>query len=212
MGKRSNEGKNGICAHGLLCSIGSLLSAYRRQILKHGGTLQATYDPDTITHVVTDDKPFRGATLKALGLSTIGDIPPHVPTVTWSWVLEGYSRAERRKEATEKARQSMAKYKGKGKQKQVIEVEGDGQEVDDWDDVMPHEFLHAAFGDRIGAGSDWSRTESAAAKRTRAKGKGREPEGQNVGDDAPESSRISCASVYLSTAMGVHEGLQNVHS
>ncbi|KII94194.1 hypothetical protein PLICRDRAFT_419236 [Plicaturopsis crispa FD-325 SS-3] len=95
-------------------------------IVKHGATLQATYDPSTVTHIVTDATPT--PTLRALGLKSLYDIPHHVPTVTWRWILSGLGKAQRMK---------------------VVE----GQEEPEV--KMAFEFEHAAFAQRIDAGPGW---------------------------------------------------------
>ncbi|KAG6879314.1 hypothetical protein C0992_003641 [Termitomyces sp. T32_za158] len=59
-------------------------------IVRHGGTLLPRYDPSITTHIVTDAKV--PATLRALGLNDLSEIPNHIPTVTWDWVLKGFSR------------------------------------------------------------------------------------------------------------------------
>lgn len=43
------------------------------------------YDPKVTTHIVTDA--LMRPTLRALGLKALKDIPDHIPTVKWSWVL-----------------------------------------------------------------------------------------------------------------------------
>ncbi|KAF8808330.1 hypothetical protein BYT27DRAFT_7137453 [Phlegmacium glaucopus] len=54
-------------------------------IVKYGGNLMPEYDPGVTTHIVTDA--LMRPTLRALGLKTLKDIPDHIPTVTWNWVL-----------------------------------------------------------------------------------------------------------------------------
>lgn len=63
------------------------------QIVKHGGTLIPTYDPTTVTHIVTDAP--RPATLRALGYKRLSEIPDHIPTVKWDWVLSAIGRVGR---------------------------------------------------------------------------------------------------------------------
>jgi len=48
------------------------------------------YDPKVTTHIVTDA--LMRPTLRALGLKALKDIPDHIPTVKWSWVLTGIGR------------------------------------------------------------------------------------------------------------------------
>ncbi|EJD04833.1 Nucleotidyltransferase [Fomitiporia mediterranea MF3/22] len=54
---------------------------------KKGATVVPTYDPNVITHIVTEGN--ARVTLKALGLKSLGQIPLHIPTLTWKWVSEG---------------------------------------------------------------------------------------------------------------------------
>ncbi|KNZ71918.1 DNA polymerase lambda [Termitomyces sp. J132] len=58
-------------------------------IVRHGGNLLPRYDASIATHIVTDAKV--PATLRALGLKDLSEIPDHIPTVTWDWVLTGFS-------------------------------------------------------------------------------------------------------------------------
>jgi len=43
------------------------------------------FDPQVTTHVITDSQVL--STLRALGLRNLDDIPDHIATVRWSWVL-----------------------------------------------------------------------------------------------------------------------------
>jgi type IV secretory pathway VirB10-like protein len=158
----------------------------REQIVKHGGTLQATYDALTVTHIITDDTPFRPVTLKALGIPKMGDIPPWVPTVTWSWVVEGHGRAERRREDDDREKARKAKKAAKeGKKKEEKEGEKkEEEEEEDWEGVMPHEFMHAAFHDRVGAGPDWNKPVKAKKAPSAAKGKGKAKESKPDSNDS----------------------------
>lgn len=62
------------------------------QILRHGGTLAPVYDP-TVTHILTECKnPDQLA--EKIGLKKITDLPAHVPTMKWSWVLAGIAGAD----------------------------------------------------------------------------------------------------------------------
>lgn len=64
--------------------------------MKHGGYLTPTFDPVTVTHIVTDaSKIF---TLRALGYSRLSDIPDHIPTVKWDWILSAIGRPGQLKE------------------------------------------------------------------------------------------------------------------
>jgi DNA polymerase lambda len=55
------------------------------QILKHGGTITPTYDPQLNTHIITEAGEEK--TRRTLGLRHIQDIPDHIPTVKWNYVL-----------------------------------------------------------------------------------------------------------------------------
>ncbi|KAF8651065.1 hypothetical protein AX16_004928 [Volvariella volvacea WC 439] len=59
-------------------------------IVKHGGNLLPEYDPSIVTHIVTDAP--RAPTLRALGLKRLEQIPDHIPTVKWDWVLFGIGK------------------------------------------------------------------------------------------------------------------------
>lgn len=43
------------------------------------------FDPQITTHVITDANVL--PTLRALGVRSLKDIPDHIPTVRWSWIL-----------------------------------------------------------------------------------------------------------------------------
>ena len=58
---------------------------FQFQIVKYGGNLLPEYDPKVTTHIVTDA--LMRPTLRALGLKALKDIPDHIPTVRWNWVL-----------------------------------------------------------------------------------------------------------------------------
>ncbi|GBE86849.1 hypothetical protein SCP_1000910 [Sparassis crispa] len=132
-------------------------------IKKHGGTLVATYDPDEVTHIVTDIS--KEILLKALGLRSLDQIPSHIHTVKWRWIISGpiSSRSGR-----------AGQPKGKGK---AVDVGGDQaeddkgaqqeEEVPAW---MPYEFEYAAFDERIDADPFWQR--NMAHKRGRGTGDG----------------------------------------
>ncbi|KAG5638696.1 hypothetical protein H0H81_010921 [Sphagnurus paluster] len=60
-------------------------------IVKKGGELLTQYDAARVTHIVTDAQ--SRATLRALGLKDLKEIPDHVPTVTWGWVASSMGRA-----------------------------------------------------------------------------------------------------------------------
>jgi len=48
------------------------------------------FDRNVTTHIITDAN--AGATLRALGLKSLKEIPEHVPTVKWSWLLSVFGR------------------------------------------------------------------------------------------------------------------------
>ncbi|KAG1732642.1 uncharacterized protein EDB91DRAFT_1057918 [Suillus paluster] len=109
-------------------------------IVKHGGTLVPSYDPAIVTHIVTDA--MTRPTLKALGLKSLKEIPDHIPTVTWTWVISGYGRS-----GYNKAKHDEEANTTKGKAKAT----------DDDESVLDFEFLHAAFPERIDAGRSWQK-------------------------------------------------------
>jgi DNA polymerase lambda len=86
------------------------------------------YDPLVATHIITDAD--RRPTLRALGLQSFKDIPEHVPTVRWTWVLSGIKKADR-----------ASSRKNTKSQDNLDE------------DLMEDVWLHAAFSERIDAGS-----------------------------------------------------------
>ncbi|KAG1742603.1 hypothetical protein EDD22DRAFT_786565 [Suillus occidentalis] len=123
-------------------------------IVKHGGTLVPSYDPTTVTHIVTDAT--TRPTLKALGLKSLKEIPNNIPTVTWSWVISGYGR--------------LGYNKGKGKRgEEANNPKGKANATNDDESLLDFEFLHAAFPQRIDAGRSWQ---------SRGKGKLVEAKGQ----------------------------------
>ena len=58
---------------------------FQFQIVKYGGNLLPEFDPKVATHIVTDA--LKRPTLRALCLKSLKDIPDHIPTVRWNWVL-----------------------------------------------------------------------------------------------------------------------------
>jgi DNA polymerase lambda len=79
------------------------------------------YDPNVTTHIITDAP--AGTTLRALGVKRLKDIPDHIPTLKWSWVVAGIN------------------YKT-SLSKEEFDAKLDG-------DIL---FLHAAFHERMDAG------------------------------------------------------------
>jgi DNA polymerase lambda len=49
-----------------------------------------------VTHIVTDAP--KNSTLRALGYSRLSDIPDHIPTVKWDWILSAIGRPGQLKE------------------------------------------------------------------------------------------------------------------
>ena len=70
--------------------------SFQFQIVKYGGNLMPIYDPKVTTHIVTDAS--MRPTLRALGLKALKDIPEHIPTVKWNWVLTVIGRDNLTKE------------------------------------------------------------------------------------------------------------------
>lgn len=59
--------------------------------MRYGGNLIPKFDPTVVTDIVTDAQVH--PTLRALGLKTLDDIPDHIPTVKWGWIVSGIERA-----------------------------------------------------------------------------------------------------------------------
>lgn len=139
-------------------------------IIKHGGTLVPSYDPTTVTHIVTGAT--TRPTLKALGLKSLKEIPNNIPTVTWSWVISGYGR--------------LGYNKRKGKRgEEANDTKGKAKATNDDESLLDFEFLHAAFPERIDAGRSWQ---------SRGQGKLVEAKGQasaSANDLGGDFSRIS---------------------
>ncbi|KIM37902.1 hypothetical protein M413DRAFT_252511 [Hebeloma cylindrosporum] len=79
------------------------------------------YNPNVTTHIITDAP--EGTTLRALGVKRLKDIPEHIPTLKWSWVVSGINH-----------KNSLSK--------EEFDARLDG-------DIL---FLHAAFHERMDAG------------------------------------------------------------
>ncbi|KAJ7224647.1 DNA polymerase lambda [Mycena pura] len=58
-------------------------------IVKHGGTLLPVFDAERVTHVVSEAAMH--ATLRALSVTRLSQLPEHVPVVRWDWVVTGFS-------------------------------------------------------------------------------------------------------------------------
>ena len=108
--------------------------------MKHGGTLVPKFDPTIVTHIVTDAGVRH--TLQALSLKSLSDIPDHIPTVTWDWVVSGHGQAR-----MQKSNLSMD-----GDNRKKSEADGDDGNAND---SLDFEFMHAAFSERIDAGCNW---------------------------------------------------------
>ncbi|TCD65161.1 stretch-activated cation channel mid1 [Steccherinum ochraceum] len=57
-------------------------------LVKRGATLLPTYDPELVTHIITTAS--ARTTLEQLGLKSLREIPVHIPTLGWSWVIARY--------------------------------------------------------------------------------------------------------------------------
>ncbi|KAF9446855.1 hypothetical protein P691DRAFT_732480 [Macrolepiota fuliginosa MF-IS2] len=87
------EGKNIFYIGGDMQFAGERTRGRMELIVKHGGNLIPAYDPAIVTHIVTDaPKP---PTLRALGYKHLSEIPGHMPTVKWGWVLSAIGRTGR---------------------------------------------------------------------------------------------------------------------
>ncbi|KAF8624035.1 hypothetical protein AX15_006059 [Amanita polypyramis BW_CC] len=89
-------------------------------IVRHGGNLIPKFDAAVVTHIVTDAQ--LRPTMRALGLKSLDDIPDHIPTVKWSWIVSGIGRT-------------------------LGVLEGGSSDV-----KLEEVWLHAAFSKRINAG------------------------------------------------------------
>ncbi|KAG6849013.1 hypothetical protein H0H93_011996 [Arthromyces matolae] len=58
-------------------------------IARHGGNLLPKYDEATTTHIITDAGAL--ATLRALGLKHLSQIPNRIPTLKWTWMVKAMS-------------------------------------------------------------------------------------------------------------------------
>ena len=59
------------------------------KIVQHGGTLIPEFDPAVVTHAIVDEI-CKGSFLENIGLKRLKDIPEHIHTVTWDWVISGF--------------------------------------------------------------------------------------------------------------------------
>ncbi|PCH43258.1 hypothetical protein WOLCODRAFT_132716 [Wolfiporia cocos MD-104 SS10] len=137
-------------------------------IMKHGGTLVPVYDPAQMTHIVTDAS--APVLLRALGLRSLEEIPKHIPTVTWDWVL------------------SVRRPSESGKETAANAEHGENAQTD-------YEIMHAAYKQRIDAGMSFrvnaarpKQGHATAAYRSNAAGA---HHGPNRALDSGEISSIS---------------------
>ncbi|KAI0772384.1 DNA polymerase beta palm-domain-containing protein [Trametes elegans] len=112
-------------------------------ITRHGGTLVPRYDPAQITHIVTDTS--AGLLLRDIGLEKLSEIPQHIPTVKWSWVVSGVNRAPIRRAAQ---RNGLGKAPEKGPDRDPAH----GVEEDEYEYRVHNEYEHAAYSARLDAG------------------------------------------------------------
>ncbi|KAG5645146.1 hypothetical protein DXG03_006863 [Asterophora parasitica] len=111
-------------------------------ILREGGDVLPHFDPKVVTHIVSDASKL--SELRALGLKKLSDIPDHIPTVTWTWVVSAIGRAP-------------------------TMVPGEGRKV-----RMDEPWQHAKHAERIDAGSEVARPGLVRRNTDRVKGKEKE--------------------------------------
>ena len=101
-----------------------------------------SYDPAVVTHIVVAD--VKGPFKQRLGIKRYSDIPNHIPTVKWDWVLSGlkYRPVKRKKAPAAEGSASAAASTSNS-------VPGDEYE---YEYRMDGEWEHAAFPQRIDAG------------------------------------------------------------
>jgi len=56
-------------------------------LTKHGATLLPVYDPDQVTHIITNAA--IGTFKRGLGIKSLDEIPAHIPVLKWTWVVSG---------------------------------------------------------------------------------------------------------------------------
>ncbi|KAI0744452.1 hypothetical protein C8Q76DRAFT_699578 [Earliella scabrosa] len=98
------------------------------KIVQLGGELVAEYDPERITHIVSDAD--EGALLKELKLKSLLDIPKRIHTVRWDWVVEAMAAKPR---------------------KRVARTDGDvsGRDEGGYEYVLPREWDFPKYGKRV---------------------------------------------------------------
>ncbi|EIW76555.1 hypothetical protein CONPUDRAFT_63239 [Coniophora puteana RWD-64-598 SS2] len=153
-------------------------------IVKHGGTLAPTFDPEVVTYIITDTT--ARPTLRALGLKSLTEIPQHIPTVKWSWAISVVSRAQ-------KAADHVPN--------QILQRE---------DTLINFDFMHAAFAERIDAGSGWQKITSGRAKGGAAlqRLKKEEDKGKSksdVGEGGPSNGDLSIISCPGTVVPSTHD-------
>ncbi|RPD63457.1 hypothetical protein L227DRAFT_572605 [Lentinus tigrinus ALCF2SS1-6] len=153
-----------------------------RIIVKHGGELLPEYDPEKVTHIICEREMGPGL-LHALKLKKPTDIPEHIPTVTWSWIVSGQDRKPVRK--TEKGEQTDGDAR----------VAADASEDEDnYEYPMDWLFNHATFKERIDAGTTpWgdivrSKREREAQKKNGAAKDGPSRSGASTNNNLPGQS------------------------
>ncbi|KAJ7658507.1 hypothetical protein B0H17DRAFT_1096959 [Mycena rosella] len=57
-----------------------------RLMAKHGANLFPVFDPALVTHIVSEA--FPPATLRALGVKSMKEVPAHIPILKWTWVCD----------------------------------------------------------------------------------------------------------------------------
>ncbi|RDX49708.1 hypothetical protein OH76DRAFT_1403288 [Lentinus brumalis] len=125
-------------------------------IVKYGGELVPEYDPDRITHIVCGDSIAKGSLLSAIKVKQSSDIPDHIATVLWDWVVSGHGRRPVK-------RTSQQGERGEGSEGITCQATGTPTDEDEYEYPMDSEFLHAAFPERFYDGKEpW-------AKRARTK-------------------------------------------
>ncbi|KAF8154295.1 hypothetical protein B0H34DRAFT_721306 [Crassisporium funariophilum] len=84
------EGKNIFYCGGDMKHASGMTRGRMDIIVKFGGNLMPEYDPKITSHIVTDahERP----TLRALGIKSLKEIPDHIPTVKWEWLLSVIGR------------------------------------------------------------------------------------------------------------------------
>ncbi|KAI0714218.1 hypothetical protein C8T65DRAFT_694947 [Cerioporus squamosus] len=129
-------------------------------IVKHGGELLSEFDPDRTTHIVCD-RLVKRSLLSAIQLKQLSDIPDHIPTVTWEWVVSGQGRKPVKRTSQEGER-------GKGNTGQVSDAPAD---EDEYEYPMGKEWDYLAFPERVDAGNaPWAiaaRTKSERERQTK---------------------------------------------